>query len=113
MQDANERVGEKKKRGAIDKQVKVTCISTSCQLYFLSVLLSAHPRTREITSWLITEKDRGTCRLSDLPGLCRRPMSERAAKFRTPEDHPGIFLAFVFLVYRVAVVFWGWGVFSF
>lgn len=38
-------------------------------------------------------------------------MSERAAKFRTPEDHPGIFLAFAFLFYRVAVVFWGVGVF--
>lgn len=109
MRDANER--GKEKRGAIDKQGEVSCISLiSCQLYFPSLLLSARPRIREIVSWLIKGKGGG---LSRLPGLCRRPMSERAAKSRTPEDRSGIFLAFIFLFYHVAVVFRFWGFFSF
>lgn len=105
---------EGKKKRPIDKHGKVTRISIIlCQLCFPSVLLSAHPRIREIVSWLTKEKERGTCRLSDLPGLCRRPMSEIAAKSRIPEDHSRIFLTFIFLFYGVAVVFWFWGVFSF
>lgn len=58
----------------MEKQEKVTCISI--QLYFPSLLQSARNKIKEIVSWLIREKGRGVCRLSDLPGLCRRLMSD-------------------------------------
>lgn len=61
----------------MEKQEKVAGVSVlSGQLYFPSLSQSARNKVKEIVPWLIKGKERGMCRLSDLPGLCRRLMSD-------------------------------------
>lgn len=74
MQGAAEKGGENRSHG---KAGESYLLESPLGPAVLSITLtSARTKIKEIVSWLIKEKEGGMCGLSDLPGLCRRLMSD-------------------------------------